>query len=440
MYEFVYFNYIMCIFTSLTLAILILRYRYLVIKPSIVVIAFFNVQIQWAATAYSNEIYNFLPNPWIFALFAQGFPVIGLLVSMFTYNRLSIAIWKRIINISSDSKVDRKAITVLSIAICGICVYYLANIPFQNTGLYLMITDPSLATIARENSLKLITNRFLKYIYTFLKSTFAPIAAVLVMFSLIELIKSKKYISAIKNCFIIIIILIAVSFTGARSPAASVIFVIIVALYIKKGMPINIVKMLLALVIVLMFPVAFTILREGKIFSLDIFIQYLTSGIFDRVFVVPMETGLWHFHYAQTHGFIGIAGIPKLANLFRVTPINAANVVGLQYVNGAMDSFSANTSFVFSYYSYFGCASLIISLAGLWLLDSSLFVYKVLNENLLIPVIASITNSCMAFTSGDYTTVLISNGFIITLIVGKLIGGNTCRKGISTSIRSVEEI
>ena len=126
---------------------------------------------------------------------------------------------------------------------------------------------------------------------------------------------------------LLIFTLISVSLAGARAPAAQIVLTMIFALFLMKGMPVKPIYIVSALMVVLAFPVLFSIVREGRDFSIALFFQYMSGGIFQRVFITPMETGLWHAHYAQTVGYIGVAGIPRLATLFGVESINLANII-----------------------------------------------------------------------------------------------------------------
>ncbi|MFC1461722.1 hypothetical protein ACFLQR_04310, partial [Verrucomicrobiota bacterium] len=96
MTNFVFCNWFFCVFTSTLLVIIIWHQRFLLIKPSFIVICFFHIMIQWAATVNSPSIEVYLPDPWAFALLAQGFPLIGLMVSMWIGRRNARTVWQRL--------------------------------------------------------------------------------------------------------------------------------------------------------------------------------------------------------------------------------------------------------------------------------------------------------------------------------------------------------
>lgn len=421
MYFFVTYNYFFCIYTSIILIFVIFLRRFLLIKPSILVILFFHLTIQWAGTFESGYIWYYLPNPWIFAFLLHGFPIVGLSISFMTWRKNAKKIFKRLLCYKQDLKKRDAIIAILGFCVALITVLYLSYIPFYKTGLWAIFTDYQNAAQARENSLKLLDNIFLKYSYSFVMTVFAPLLSVLLFNRLRYSLKKKLLIKSAIDIVFLFGLLVSVSWTGARSPAAYIILVVCFSFFLKKGLPIKPFHIILTFLLVLTLPTFLTLLREGKALSISLFWQYLRSGILGRVFHVPMLTGLWHVHYAQNEGFIGIAGIPKLAVLFGVEPINMPNLIGITYTNSPLESVSSNTCYLFSYYSYFGWLSFPISLLGLWLLDYSIWVYKQLSDKLLLPCVASVSLSSIFFVSGDYTTVWLSQGFGVILILSLIL-------------------
>ncbi len=193
---------------------------------------------------------------------------------------------------------------------------------------------------------------------------------------------------------------------------------VLVAWLFRRGLPVKLLAVAIPCAVgVVAIPAALTVLREGTPLTAETFVLSLRTSIFSRLFSIPMEMGLWHAHYAQTSGFIGIAGIPKLASLMNVDSINVANRLALIYSVDTFDTQVANSCYVFSYYAYFGLPSLAFSLVGLWLLDGALLVYRRLGDTLLLPCVATISVASLGFASVDYTIGLVTNGFIVALIV-----------------------
>jgi hypothetical protein len=380
------------------------------------VILFFHLTIQWAGIIDSGYIWYYLPNPWVFAFLLHGFPIVGLCISFVTWRKNTKIIFKRLLCYGLYFKKRDKLIRILGFCVVLITLLYLLYIPFYETGLWAIFTKLENAAQARENSLKLLDNIFLKYGYSSVMKVFAPLLSVLLFNRLRHSMKKKLPIKIARDIVFLLGLLVAVSLTGARSPAACIILVICLSFLLKKGLPINPLYIILTFLLVLTLPTFLTLLREGKELSISLFWQYLSTGILGRVFHAPMLTGLWHVHYAQHKGFIGISGIPKLAVLFGIKPINVANLIGINYTNIKIASVSANTCYLFSYYSYFGWLSFPLSLLGLWLLDYSILIYKQLSDNILLPCVASVSLSSMSFVSSNYTTVLLTHGFGVILI------------------------
>jgi len=417
MHLFVAFNFFLCFYTSIFLGFILLYHRFLLIKPSMIVIVSFHFMIQCAGTFSSEYIWSYLPNPWMFAFLIHAFPLFGAGVSFLTWRKNTRKVFQQLLNHKLYLKPRNKAIILLSLCIAISAFTYLSYIPFYQTGLWTIFTDFKNAAQARENSLKLIINPLIKYGYSFIMSVFVPLLSVLVFNRLLFNLKKKSPIKVIAYIFFFVGLLVVVSFTGARSPAAYIILIVCLSFLLKKGLPINPFYTIATFIIVLSLPTMLTLLREGREVNALLFWSYLSSGMLQRLFHVPMLTGLLHVHYAQTQGFLGIAGIPKLAVLLGIEPVNMPNLIGLKYLNSTIKSVSANTCYLFSYYSYFGWLSFSISLLGLWLLDYSIWIYNKLSDNILLPCVASVSISSISFISSEYTTVLLTHGFGIILIL-----------------------
>lgn len=422
MSEFVLISWFLCLTTSGLLFAAVLRYRFLLIKPSILVVIFFHLFIQWGATVYSTEIQSSLPDPWPFVFLAHGFPLIGFVVSFFIGRKSARVVWLRLRNPQHiDLRIQRRAIWILTFGVVVISAIYLHYVPLSATGLYVILTDPQNSTQAREESLALLANPFIQYLYSFLTNAFAPLLATLLSIWLIRCLKNRSLFRGLVPFVMLVGLLIAVSLTGARSFAATVVLVILFAWFLRRGLSINLIYLALGVIAVLTFPTLLSLLREGQDLTFSNFWEYLSIYIFRRVFYTPMQMGVWHVNYAQTVGLIGVAGIPRLASLFGVTPINVPNMIARLYYEYAIDSSYANVSYVFSYYADFGLISLPFSLIGLWLLDGALWGYRHLSDGMLLPCVASISVICTYFISVDYTVVLLTDGFGVVLFLAWLL-------------------
>lgn len=415
---FVVANWFLCLLTSGLLAVILLRHRFLFVKPSFIVISFFHVILQWPATVRAAEIESYLPDPYAFAILAHGFPLLGLVVSFFLARKDAYTVWQRITRSQKIlARIHKRAIWLLTGSIVVIMISYLSVVPFSQTGLYAMLFDPINAALARERALKLLDHPLVQYLYHFMASVFAPLLAVVLSGILIRSYRSMRLISMLITIVAIGGVLLVASLSGARSFAAMILATVFFAFWMRRGMPVSVVYIVSAGAIILSIPTLFTLLREAQELNLGNIIDYYSAVAGERIFLTPMMVGLYHVHYAQTVSFIGIGGIPKLAALLGEEAVNVPNLIGVTYLGSRLTSISAGASYVFSYYSYFGMLSFPISLIGLWLLDIALWFYKRLTDDLLLPCVASVSIASLAFIQADYTVAWLTHGLGVLLIL-----------------------
>ena len=134
---YVIINLFFCILTALWIAGIFFTQRYLLIKPSMLLVTFSHIFFQWPITIYAGYYEYFLPDPYAVALLIHAYVDLGLLVSVFTFRRDARTTWDRII----DPRIFEKAVSIkavvftTSLVVCVI-VFYLSYVPFKNTGLY----------------------------------------------------------------------------------------------------------------------------------------------------------------------------------------------------------------------------------------------------------------------------------------------------------------
>lgn len=415
-------NYLLCITTSIILLTLWWRRRYLMIKPSFIVIVFFHLRIQWAATIGTIEVENFLLESGIFYLIAHGFPLIGLFGTLFILPKQTNLVFQRLQKDTQQLlREQQRAARALLAMVAFVAIYYFSVIPFTSTGLFSIFSDPINSAQAREQSLKLVDDIIIKYSFSFTVNAIALLLIVLLYLVVQNLVRQRRRIHAVVYLIIIVSLFLFVSVTGARVYAAELMLAMIFTWINQRGGRINVVFVVLAVLLVLTFPTLLSVVRSGYELSFSNIATIFKLGIFRRVFVIPMETALWHMHYAQNIGLFGVAGIPKLASLLGSGSLNVANLIGIYYTNSPLDSISANTAYVYSYYSYFGIISFPFSLLALWLLDGVILLYRRLSIVTLLPCAVAIQVASVAFNGTDYTRVLVTNGFLVILIVAWLL-------------------
>jgi hypothetical protein len=410
-------NWFFCLACAFWIGVLFYKRRYLFVKPSLLTLSWYHLFFQWPLAFYSGHYMGYLPDPYTFAFLIHGYILIGLLVCPFTLDLKANKIWGRIAGFHKEEPLASPgAMVLLGAIIIGITLAYLSQVPLSQTGLYTIFFRPEVSVIAREKSLKLLGNMPLVYAYSLMVSCAAPLLAVMLFWALRKAIKRWQIFSILFYIILLVGLAVSIGLPGARISIVNMILVMVIAYLFHRGLPLRLGKFLFLIGTILLLPAILTILREGKEISLETLFAYL-GYIGHRAFVVPMDVGSWYIHYTQVEGGFGVAGIPKLAALLGRRAVNVPNFIGLKYEGGAYTSVTSPAGYLFAYYSYFGMISLVISLAGVFLLDIAVFFYERLSDRLLLPCIAAIGLSTLSFISSDYTTAWLTHGFGVILVL-----------------------
>lgn len=407
------------------LLVSLVRDRSLLLKPSIIVLAFYHLCIQWPATLYSlfgpnldyvakRGLDSFylewaVPWGWHFFLLAQVFPVVGLFTSLYFFRGCAQEQWERIAH--KQTSFPRTFLGILGILIIGVLGYYLSVVPFNKTGLYAIIYSPENYAVARENSLKLLNDKTLQYLYSWMTSSLVPFFCALASFAAWDCIQRRKFFCMLLFFFFIIAGILAASLTGAKWSPAFVIFVLILAWLFRKRMHFNVLIVFGALFLILGLPVVITIIRSPALPWMD-----SVWLMVHRTFFAPMEAGRDYVRYSMEAGYSGIAAYPKLAKLAEVLPIDLPNVIHRYNYKYSLPSGSHTASFVFFNYAAFGWASIFVSWVALWALDALVLVYRFIrNPELLLVCVSVVTAASTSFISSDYMVTLVTHGLLFSL-------------------------
>lgn len=422
-------NWFFFITCALLLGFIFYSRRYYFVKPSILLITFSIIFFQFPLAIFSATYEVTVPDPYILSFLIHGYILIGLTVSLYTFKDSTKAVWNRITREAvSDYRVNMYAVVILMGAIICIIAIYLAYVPFSETGLYAVFANPAAAVIARERSLKLLDNHALVYAFSFMTSSMAPMLVIMLFLMGIQYFLKRRLVLFALTGFIIISLMIIVSLPGARVSAVNLLLAMCISFFLIKGLPFQPAKLLLLLVLIVTPGTLIGIYRDGEAFGFNLYLQYLWDFIGRRILQDPLEVGSWYIHHAQTYGMFGISAVPKLAAIIGYDALNVPNYIGLRYQPNAGSTISAGAGYLLTYYSYFGATSLILSLIGLWLIDLAVYVYDKLSGSLLVPCVAAVSLTTLSFISSDYTTVLITHGFAVTLIIASSLNTLTARR------------
>lgn len=414
---FVALNWGLTIVTSLTLLRIYLTRRHLFTKPSIIVIIIYHLRVQYYTAVEAGYILTFLPDPWVFSFLVHFFALVGLFVAQFTFRHTAQSAWTKIVHTANSSYDDQASLAPVTLLLGLICatavIWYLTVVPFKNTGLYVLFTDPLQSQIAREESLKLIDNPPVQYLFSFFKSAWAPL---LVAFSYLTLTHNTGILRRLTFVVLFMLLVTFVSLPGQRGPAAALFLTLFLIHLYLRGLPFRPMYILIGLLCVLSIPLAISALRQGLTVRPNTLYQLLLTSLLDRIFAVPGEVGVYYTHFAQTHGHLGLTGIPKLAELLNVRTFDLPNYLGLRYMEGTLGSVNMNGGYVFTFYVYFGMLSFPLVLLGLWSLDLLMVIYKYVHPKFLAPTVVTLAVTSNSFVSSDYTTVFVTHGVGIVVL------------------------
>jgi hypothetical protein len=416
---FVFASWMTCLATSGIILSLFAFKRWLFVKPSALVATAFHVCIQWAATIDSPSIEAYLPSPWQFFAAAQLFPLVVIFLSPVFFSGSARRVWWRITERPCRSVRGRGlAMAILAGLVVAVVGVFLHAVPLSQSGLYTVIFDPQDSVVARERSLKALDSSVLRYAFSFMISALGPLLAATIASSSTPKGRANRKFRMVWAIPAIGVVLLAVSLSGARSFAAGVILTLAFVWLLPRKIPIRPFRVAAFVVFGLSIPVMLSIAREGNDFSIANFWSYLVGPIFERIVHMPMETGLYYTHYAQTVGFLGAHANEHLASLLNIEYFNAAHELGLiYYPQWASDALNMNTCYVFAYYAYFGIWSVPLSVTALLLLDICCVVLARISDRLLLPTCATLLVACLSLISVEYTTALLTNGILVILAV-----------------------
>lgn len=315
------------------------------------------------------------------------------------------------------SKQERYFTTLLGAVAVIVLLAYCGTVSLDRLGLNAIISQRSDAAMAREESLKLLDSDWLRYGYSLHVCLFGPLLACVAM--LWAPPKARWLALPVVG-----LLTVSVMLSGARSAAGMLLVGLGISYLLRKGIRRGFVAVAMAGVIAMLVATLLSVYREASADSLDLgfLLSSLTGGIAERVFVIPFEMGVANMAYAQEHGLLGIQNIRPLALLLGYDYVNLPNEVFREFYAYrfvmAVDSGYANCCFLFDLQASFGMAAgWLVSLVLLALLDGALYWFRRLPPGILIGCLAAFLLGVFSLISGNYTTCLISNGMLPTLML-----------------------
>lgn len=403
------------ILISLTLLFLYLTQKFYFIKPSIIFITFFNIFLQWPSVYYYQIIENSLSRSRFgFILMFSLAPLSALLISLL-FRQSARKVYQ---GLNLPMKFPSGVKWLLLFCVLLGPIIYLQFVSIYNTGLISILRGDSYmeSSVIREQSLKLLP-AIPRYFHAMSTRVFSFL---LIVILIDEYPRYSGFVNKINKIFQILILIAAtvlfLAIDGSRAPGA-LVFIYIFFYYLLKN-KVNIWKMInlkhvLVVLIIIGIPATLEYMRSDTkdlLGTMEIFV--------DRLFRIRLESGILNIKYSEIYGNWGFAAMGNFSALFGVKGINVANFVSNLEFYGPVESGLANASFMLTYYAYFGILAVPLSVALILLLDGALwFVANRVRSNLFVFSVAGYTMAIYGLVDADYTTIFITQGLLMNLLL-----------------------
>ena len=299
----------------------------------------------------------------------------------------------------------------------GIVGLYLCVVPPTETGLYALLSGASDADLVREDTFKLLDDPLVRYLFSMMEKSVAPLAMISFCLLLLNSIRKLNPFTIMYSIGAISFLLVAVCLYGARGPAAMLVLGALFIFYIKRGLPFKLGYLFagtIAVVCILSLPTLMTFFQQDIEPNFEN-IHTVFQDVMDRAFLRGVEPGIWTMDYAQRVGHFGISGLGNIAQLFGEPMENVPNIVGLAYTDGRLKSISATVVFNLNLYACFGIAAFFPSLILVWALDFILYFYNFLDDITLLPCIGACLIPMAVLSFASYTTIFFTHGLVFSI-------------------------
>jgi hypothetical protein len=437
-------NVVATLLALTVLAYLFIRRPQVFVRPSMQVLAFYHLLIQWPVVYLSRFIESWVHDEWHVFILVHGFVLIGIPLALSSSRQSVSEIWSRLRGDAAGASDQTWTVIALFLAAIGCAAVYLTAVDIRDTGLYVLLTDPVHASEARVESLKALQSMLPKYALNVLSSTIAPLFTAFAVFAWLHRTNGSRW-SNVYPALLLPVVWGLALLSGAKGIAVFLVMVILATYLWDRRLRLPLAAAVLAVPIMLIPAAAYVVVIANANYEVGAMalMDRLIEAILKRAFLVPATTGIWHIDFAQTEGVVGIAGQLKLASALGVESIRLPMVIGqyygpAYYGDEVATHFSANTGLLFTAYACFGLFGLPLALAMLLCCDLPLVLLRLLPRPWLVPALGATSVAVLKFIQSDYTTVWLTHGFgLIVLLAWALWALREFRLAMSPETRRV---
>lgn len=419
-------------------AIAILAYKepYLLVRPSFIIAVCVLIRFNYTAALQPELIEIGLRHIYEFRWLCILLPA-TLLAWISLTPKLSLLATKLVVRCKPTAdtppvmRLESRVLQWLSLISSALLLLYLVTVPLRSTGLWAIFYDHENSTLAREESLKLLTFAPTRYGYAMYINVFGPLLASLIWLKREHIHKQSRWLLLP----VLFAILISVSLSGARSMAAVFFLTLGVAHFLRQGRTRDMLVAIGALCTAAFVVTFLSVARQHGIHGLTLLrIQDTFSRtIARRILVDPIWVGAYYNRYAQDFGEVGVAAIRPLAILFgeRYEPLPL--FVSQAYRLSSVDTSFANAGFLFDFQAafgmYLGFGVAVISVASL---DYLLHCFRGIHGRTLTALLATFVCCVPALVSVAFSTGIMTNGIVPIAILALI-----ARKYFSVSSKNL---
>ncbi|MNK22774.1 hypothetical protein D3C87_410550 [compost metagenome] len=308
----------------------------------------------------------------------------------------------------------------------GITFIYFQFRDFKQTGLYALLCSPENYTLWREQSMKLLKQKWLSYLYLIGFSFLCPLICAFLVDKIVSTPTKQRIIFASLGFPIVAIVVFYLMITGARVGILNCVFAVTGVLFLR----LSFYRFLIAFSGCVAGGIAIAVLisilsvgggaaqnvgfctdsRQEPVVSLseEIFPGDYLDGVIHRMMIMPGVIA--GFFVEEAYGNF------RPLEAFAIRDRNIANLIATKYGQRLfgrepVETALAPTTFIFMNFLYFGYFSVIVSIIGIVLLDAPLFFLNRLPWALSVPLVSVGLFYSAVFLQTGFFTVFFSHGY-----------------------------
>lgn len=319
--------------TCIVVGWLVIRHPMTLVKPSVVVSLGLVVQVGLGQALTVGWWAEFLDEPWKAVVVLQVLPLLILAVAPWTFRGSMEAVYLQCRTFRATYEEAGAVLRLVGVGfalLTVLLIVYLLLVPFTGTGLYALLTEPTLLGIRRQESAGSGSGLVPGYLIAISQKALAPFLIALCVVLLVSIRQTTKPVwSLVLAGAAMLIAGIWTVLGGSRGPSALVVLSGIYLAWLLTARNTRRFIVLLGVVGVLLGPVLVTSVKNDRLGMRGVIAE--SVNVADRITGRSFVDNIWYLHWLEQRGYVGLAGVPKLAALVGTQPIDLGLEIGSHY-------------------------------------------------------------------------------------------------------------